>query len=207
MTTYKGFPGPHICDFWTREESAANYDDGSTFQIGRIDMVANTGTYLDAPFHRYEDGSRSCRARAGALADLPGIVVRQPVGERPDGRHGAVRGPRRSRQSGAGSHRLGPPLGDRRLFRRSSLSDRATRRDCLVEPRRRAGRDRQPQYRRHARPSAARALHLARRRHPDLRAYDRARQPARRGFPFFGRAAKGRGMGTFPVRAYAVLGR
>jgi kynurenine formamidase len=52
MTTYKGLPGPHICDFWTREASAANYDDGSTFQIGRIDMVANTGTYVDAPFHR-----------------------------------------------------------------------------------------------------------------------------------------------------------
>ena len=52
MTTYKGLPGPHICDFWTREASAANYDDGSSFQIGRIDMVANTGTYLDTPFHR-----------------------------------------------------------------------------------------------------------------------------------------------------------
>ena len=47
MMTYKGLPGPHICDFWTREQSAANYDDGSTFQIGRIDMVANTGTYVD----------------------------------------------------------------------------------------------------------------------------------------------------------------
>ena len=57
MTTYKGLPGPHICDFWTREGSAANYDDGSTFQIGRIDMVANTGTYLDSPFHRYADGA------------------------------------------------------------------------------------------------------------------------------------------------------
>ena len=56
MTTYKGFPGPHICDFWERESSAANFDDGSTFQIGRIDMIANTGTYVDSPFHRYADG-------------------------------------------------------------------------------------------------------------------------------------------------------
>ena len=44
MTTYPGLPAPHICDFWTRERSVANYDDGSSFQIGRIDMVANTGT-------------------------------------------------------------------------------------------------------------------------------------------------------------------
>ena len=56
MTTYKGLPGPHICDYWDRERSAAFYDDGSTFQIGRIDMIANTGTYLDAPFHRFADG-------------------------------------------------------------------------------------------------------------------------------------------------------
>ena len=44
MTTYKGVPGPHICDYWTRADSAANYDDGSTFQMGRIDLISNTGT-------------------------------------------------------------------------------------------------------------------------------------------------------------------
>jgi kynurenine formamidase len=78
MTTYKGLPGPHICDFWSREDSAANYDDGSTFQIGRIDMIANTGTYLDAPFHRFEDGPDLAGLAIGQLAALPGIVVRQP---------------------------------------------------------------------------------------------------------------------------------
>ena len=78
MTTYKGLPGPHICDFWDREGSAANYDDGSSFQIGRIDMVANTGTYLDSPFHRYADGRDLAELRLEALADLPGIVLRRP---------------------------------------------------------------------------------------------------------------------------------
>ena len=78
MTTYKGLPGPHICDFWTREGSARNYDDGSTFQIGRIDMVANTGTYVDSPFHRYADGSDLSELPLGSIADLPGIVVRRP---------------------------------------------------------------------------------------------------------------------------------
>jgi kynurenine formamidase len=76
MVTYKGLPGPHICDFWTREQSAALYEDGSTFQIGRIDMVANTGTYLDAPFHRYEDGADLAALALAQLASLPGLVVR-----------------------------------------------------------------------------------------------------------------------------------
>ena len=78
MTTYPGLPGPQICDFWTREASAENYDDGSSFQIGRIDMVANTGTYLDCPFHRYADGKDLADVPLDSLADLRGIVVRQP---------------------------------------------------------------------------------------------------------------------------------
>ncbi|HEY7005116.1 MAG TPA: cyclase family protein [Sphingomicrobium sp.] len=78
MTTYPGLPGPHICDFWTREGSAANYDDGSSFQIGRIDMVANTGTYLDSPFHRYAEGKDLADLPLRSLADLAGIVIRRP---------------------------------------------------------------------------------------------------------------------------------
>ncbi|HYU97143.1 MAG TPA: cyclase family protein [Sphingomicrobium sp.] len=78
MTTYKGLPGPHICDFWTRDGSAANYDDGSTFQIGRIDMVANTGTYLDSPFHRYADGADLSELKLQSLADLSALVIRRP---------------------------------------------------------------------------------------------------------------------------------
>jgi arylformamidase len=81
MVTYKGLPGPHICDFWTREGSAANYDDGSSFQIGRIDMVANTGTYLDSPFHRYAEGKDLAGLPLESLAQLPGIVVRRPHGQ------------------------------------------------------------------------------------------------------------------------------
>ena len=76
MTTYKGLPGPHICDFWTREHSAGFYDDGSTFQIGRIDMVANTGTYLDTPFHRFADGEDLADIGLARLVALPGLVVR-----------------------------------------------------------------------------------------------------------------------------------
>jgi kynurenine formamidase len=82
MTTYKGLPAPIICDYWTRDGSAAQFDDGSTFQIGRIDMVANTGTYLDTPFHRYADGADLAAIGLGQLAGLPGLVVRKPHHER-----------------------------------------------------------------------------------------------------------------------------
>jgi arylformamidase len=78
MTTYRDFPGPQVCDFWTREESAALYEDGSSFHIGRIDMIANTGTYLDAPFHRYADGADVSGLELDQVAALAGVVVRQP---------------------------------------------------------------------------------------------------------------------------------
>lgn len=76
MVTYQGLPAPHICDYWTREGSAEHYDDGSSFQIGRIDMVANTGTYLDAPFHRYADGADLAGLDLAQLASLPGLKVK-----------------------------------------------------------------------------------------------------------------------------------
>jgi arylformamidase len=76
LVTYQGLPAPHICDFWDRASSAANYDDGSTFQIGRIDMVANTGTYLDTPFHRYEEGDDLAAVALERLAGLDGLCVR-----------------------------------------------------------------------------------------------------------------------------------
>jgi len=78
MVTYNGLPGPHICDFISREQSATNYDDGATFQIGRIDMVANTGTYVDVPSHRYAEGQDLSEMGVEAFADLPALVVRQP---------------------------------------------------------------------------------------------------------------------------------
>ncbi len=76
MVTYRGLPPPHICDFWSRAASAAHYDDGSTFQIGRIDMVANTGTYVDAPFHRYDDQADLAQLPLNRLASVAGLVVR-----------------------------------------------------------------------------------------------------------------------------------
>lgn len=80
MITYKGLPAPLICDFLSREASRAYYSPGTEFQIGRIDMVANTGTYLDSPFHRYGDGKDLAQLPLASLANLEGVVVRASGG-------------------------------------------------------------------------------------------------------------------------------
>ncbi|MFC5568552.1 cyclase family protein [Lysobacter yangpyeongensis] len=76
MITYKGLPAPLICDHLSREQSRAAYAEGTEFQIGRIDMVANTGTYIDTPFHRYAHGHDLAGMPLPHAADLPGVVVR-----------------------------------------------------------------------------------------------------------------------------------
>ena len=75
MITYKGLPAPIICDFLSREASRKNYAEGTEFQIGQIEMVANTGTYVDSPFHRFSDGIDLSQLPLESLADLEGIVI------------------------------------------------------------------------------------------------------------------------------------
>jgi kynurenine formamidase len=76
MITYRGLPAPVIRDHWTREESRRHFAPGTEFHIGRIEMVANTGTYVDSPFHRYAGGTDLAGLPLASLADLPGVVVR-----------------------------------------------------------------------------------------------------------------------------------
>jgi kynurenine formamidase len=79
MITYRGLPAPLVCDFLSREESRKHYAPGTEFHIGKIEMVANTGTYLDAPFHRYAGGVDVAGLPLERLADLQGVVIRWPV--------------------------------------------------------------------------------------------------------------------------------
>ena len=76
MITYKGLPAPIICDFLSREDSRKHYSAGTEFSIGKIEMIANTGTYVDSPFHRFADGIDLSELPLESLADLEGIVVR-----------------------------------------------------------------------------------------------------------------------------------
>jgi arylformamidase len=78
MVTYRGLPAPLICDFLSREDSRRLYATGTEFHIGKIEMVANTGTYLDSPFHRYGDGKDLSQLPLESVADLDAIVVRAP---------------------------------------------------------------------------------------------------------------------------------
>ena len=75
MTTYPGLPGPALTDHLTREQAEQHYGPGVTFHIGRLCMVANTGTYLDSPFHRYADGDDIAALRLEQLVYLDGVVA------------------------------------------------------------------------------------------------------------------------------------
>src|ERR1035437_6664984 len=81
LVTYKGLPAPIICDYLSRENSKKFYEEGTTFQIGKIEMVSNTGTYVDCPFHRFENGIDLSEVALGNFAEIEGIVIRVPYTE------------------------------------------------------------------------------------------------------------------------------
>jgi arylformamidase len=82
MVTYKGLPAPIVCDHISHLQSRGNYAPGTEFQIGRINMVANTGTYIDTPYHRYPSGADLSTTPLPNMAQLPGVVVRATGFER-----------------------------------------------------------------------------------------------------------------------------
>src|SRR5690606_24233498 len=73
--TYPGLPAPRVCDYLGREQSRAHYEAGTEFRIARIDMVANTGTYVDCAFHRHAYGKDLAQMPASAFADLDAVVI------------------------------------------------------------------------------------------------------------------------------------
>jgi len=75
MMTYKGLPAPVVCDYLSREASRKIYSANTEFQIGRIEMVGNTGTYVDSPFHRYANGKDLAQLPLSSLADLELVVA------------------------------------------------------------------------------------------------------------------------------------
>jgi kynurenine formamidase len=75
MVTYKGLPAPLICDFLSREASRAIYAPGTEFHIGRIEMVGNTGTYVDSPFHRFAEGKDLAQLPLESLVHLEAVVA------------------------------------------------------------------------------------------------------------------------------------
>ncbi len=82
MITYEGIPGPIICDFLSREASQAHYAKGTTFHIGKIEMAANTGTYIDSPFHRYAEGKDLSELPLESIADVDGLLFQADSAQR-----------------------------------------------------------------------------------------------------------------------------
>jgi kynurenine formamidase len=80
MVTYPGMPGPQVTAHLSRKASATRYASGVTFEINRISMIGNTGTYVDSPAHRYKKGADLSAVPLDRLADLPGLIVRVPAG-------------------------------------------------------------------------------------------------------------------------------
>jgi arylformamidase len=80
MITYPGLPGPTIATHLSRAESRSHYAEGTEFHIGRVEMVANTGTYIDTPFHRYPEGNDIASLPLDRIVAVPGVVV--DTGER-----------------------------------------------------------------------------------------------------------------------------
>lgn len=81
LVTYKGLPAPIICDYLSREESKKYYEEGTSFQIGKIEMISNTGTYIDCPFHRFEHGKDLSQVDLMCFTDLDGVVISIPFSE------------------------------------------------------------------------------------------------------------------------------
>lgn len=81
LVTYKGLPAPIICDYLSRENSKQFYAEGTEFQIGKIEMVTNTGTYIDCPFHRFENGKDLSEVGLECFTDLDAIVISVPFSE------------------------------------------------------------------------------------------------------------------------------
>ncbi|RAV99100.1 cyclase family protein [Pseudochryseolinea flava] len=81
LVTYKGLPAPIVCDYLSREASRNFYEEGTEFQIGKIEMVTNTGTYLDCPFHRFENGKDLSAITIESFTDLPATTIRVPYKE------------------------------------------------------------------------------------------------------------------------------
>lgn len=78
LVTYKGLPAPIVCDYLSRENSRQFYEEGTEFQIGKIEMVSNTGTYIDCPFHRFENGKDLSEVGLESFTDLDAIVISIP---------------------------------------------------------------------------------------------------------------------------------
>jgi kynurenine formamidase len=203
LVTYPGLPAPVVSDHLARAASRERYAEGTEFQIGRIEMVANTGTYVDAPFHRFADAPDVAELSLESLADLPGVVVDAPEGAR---RIGPAALPRSELRGGAVLFRTGwsrhfgtPRYGQGHPFLSAELARELVRRGVAL-----VGID---SLNVDDTEDGARPVHTALLAAgvPIVEHLARLEQLPATGFRFFAVPVKVRGMGSFPVRAFAQV--
>jgi kynurenine formamidase len=203
MVTYKGLPAPVICDYLSRADSRARYAPGTEFQIGRIDMVANTGTYLDSPFHRYPDGKDLSALPLTSLANLECVVVRiGPRAERAVDRLGltedAVRGRAVLVQTGWDRHWRTDQYFESHPYLTGELAEWLVRAGAVL-----VGID---SHNIDSTDTGERPVHSTLLGHeiPIVEHLCGLAGLPERGARFFAVPVKVRGFGTFPVRAFAI---
>src|SRR5262249_45077434 len=181
LVTYPGLPAPVVSDFLSREASRARFAEGTTFHIARIELVANTGTYVDSPFHRYAEGADLAALPLERLADLEGLVIdatgrgRAIDADAFDGL--AVEGKAVLVRTGWDRHWQTPRYFDGHPFLTARSAER------LAPPPAGAGGHRLAEHRRHRGRQPAGPFATARRRHPDRRAPVQPGEPARERIP------------------------
>ena len=195
MVTYPGLPEPVISDWLSRDASRERYGGQAEFHIGRIDMIANTGTYLDTPSHRHPDGFDLAGLPLESVAGVPGVVVTLEELERAD-----VRGRAVLIHTGWSRHWRTPEYGDEEHpFVSAAQAEWLARSgativgiDCVNIDNAR---------------DLARPAHTTLLRHdiPIVEHLTNLDALAGTAFTFFAVPVKVRGMGTFPVRAFAVV--
>ena len=203
MTTYPGLPGPALSDFLSREASRTRYTEGTAFQIGRIDMVANTGTYVDAPFHRFESAADLAALPLERLAGAPGLLfdatrLGRPIG--PELFHGFdLAGHAVLVRTGWDRHWRTLAYGEGNPFLTAAAVDRLVADAPALVGIDSVNIDDMADG---SRPAHTRLLQAG---IPIVEHLCRLDALPHSGFAFHAVPAPVRGMGTFPVRAYAVL--
>lgn len=203
VVTYPGFPPPVVTPFLSRADSRSRYAEGTEFFVGRIDLVANTGTYVDAPYHRHAEGADVGQLPLADLADLPGTLIDARAAGRSlgpellDGHD--LRGRAVLVLTGWDRH-----WGTDRYFHGHPFLTEATAEALVAGGARLVGIDSLniDDTEDGRRPVHSRLLARGRPVVEHLRGLERL---PREGFRFFAVPAPVRGLGSFPVRAFAVL--
>jgi kynurenine formamidase len=203
LVTYPGLPAPRIRDHLSREASRQHYAPGTEFHIARIEMVANTGTYLDAPSHRFAGAADLAALALGSLAELPGVVVDAPAGRRAvragDLPPGELGGCALLVRTGWSRHFGTPRYADGHPFLTADAAETLVARGAAL-----VGID---SLNIDDTADGSRPVHtrLLRAGIPVVEHLTNLEALPREGFRFFAVPPKVAGMGTFPVRAFARL--